>query len=62
MSTYCLSSARKALEDALGLELAEPVVTAVALRRAGRALDELAGDWVDEQVLDELFARFCIGK
>ena len=57
-----MSSAREALEDALGLELEEPVVTAVALRRAGRALDELAGAWIDEQVLDELFARFCIGK
>ncbi len=57
-----MRNAREALEDALGVELEEPVVTAVALRRAGRALEELGGTWVDEQILDELFARFCIGK
>ncbi len=40
----------------------EPVLSAVALRGAGRALEELAGRWESEEVLDELFERFCIGK
>jgi len=40
----------------------EPVLAAVALRGAGRALEELAGRWQSEEVLDELFKRFCIGK
>jgi tRNA modification GTPase len=41
---------------------AEPVLAAVALRSAGQALEELSGRWRSEEVLDELFERFCIGK
>ncbi|MCO4768399.1 MAG: tRNA uridine-5-carboxymethylaminomethyl(34) synthesis GTPase MnmE [Deltaproteobacteria bacterium] len=55
-------AAHGAVGEALGAGPEEPVLAAVALRRAGRALEELTGQWVDERVLDELFARFCIGK
>lgn len=57
-----MQAAADAVGEAAMVGLAEPVLAAVAVRRAGRALEELAGQWVDERVLDELFARFCIGK
>ena len=37
-------------------------VVAVELREASRALAQLRGVEVGERVLDEVFARFCIGK
>jgi tRNA modification GTPase len=39
-----------------------PEVVAVELREAVRALAQLRGVEVGDRVLDELFARFCIGK
>lgn len=39
-----------------------PEVVAVELRAAVRSLAELRGIEVGERVLDEVFARFCIGK
>jgi tRNA modification GTPase len=39
-----------------------PEVVAVELRDAVRALAQLRGVEVGERVLDEVFARFCIGK
>ena len=43
--------------ESLGAE-----VVAVELREAVRALAELRGLEVGDRVLDEVFARFCIGK
>ena len=43
-------------------EPSAPEVAAVELRRALGALGQLTGETVDEEVLDALFARFCIGK
>ena len=57
-----LSSSLHAIKEAISLGDEEPVLAAMALRRAGEALEELAGRWSSEEVLDELFARFCIGK
>lgn len=37
-------------------------IVALELREAARALAQLRGNEVGERVLDELFARFCIGK
>jgi len=39
-----------------------PEVVAVELREASRALAQLRGVEVGDRVLDEVFARFCIGK
>ena len=39
-----------------------PEVVAVELREAARQLAQLRGVEVGERVLDEVFARFCIGK
>ena len=57
-----LLQAAAALADAEPLGLAEPVLCADAVRRAGEALEELAGSWSSDAVLDALFTRFCIGK
>jgi len=57
-----LNVALLATREAGSLGDEEPVLAAMALRRAGEALEELAGRWSSEEVLDELFARFCIGK
>ena len=39
-----------------------PEVVAVELREAAGALAQLRGVEVGDRVLDEVFARFCIGK
>jgi tRNA modification GTPase len=44
----------------LGMDAAE--LAAEDLHRAIRALDSLVGRVDVEQVLDEIFARFCLGK
>jgi tRNA modification GTPase len=57
-----------AARDAFGAALAAradrrpPEVVAVELREAARTLAQLRGVEVGERVLDEVFARFCIGK
>ena len=52
----------QALDRGVEVGLDEPVLAALAIRDAGRALEELVGRWIDESVLDRLFERFCIGK
>ena len=52
-----LSAAAAALDGAAG-----PAVAAEELTRALARLGELSGRDVREEVLDHLFARFCIGK
>jgi tRNA U34 5-carboxymethylaminomethyl modifying GTPase MnmE/TrmE len=37
-------------------------VVALELRQAAAALAQLRGTEVGDRVLDEVFARFCIGK
>jgi tRNA modification GTPase len=57
-----------AARDAFGAALAArsaarpPEVVAVELREAARVLAQLRGVEVGDRVLDEVFARFCIGK
>jgi len=45
-----------------GFEFAGVAVLADALTRGVEALDRLTGEDTREQILDALFARFCIGK
>jgi tRNA modification GTPase len=51
-----------ALDEGLTAGADEPVLAALAIRAAGRALEELTGRWTDEAVMDALFERFCVGK
>ena len=55
---------RNALQEAQGAQRASAPdeVIASELRAAARALDRLLGLELDEDVLDEIFSRFCIGK
>jgi tRNA modification GTPase len=55
----CLQEAATELEK---VELSEPELAAEAVRWALYAVRELTGDVINEQVLDEVFATFCIGK
>jgi tRNA modification GTPase len=58
------AAARDAFAAALSARVAArpPELVAVELREAGRALAQLRGVEVGDRVLDEVFARFCIGK
>jgi tRNA modification GTPase len=51
-----------AFRSAWRTERVPPVVAAVHLRTATAALEELIGRVDVEDILDEVFARFCVGK
>jgi tRNA modification GTPase len=60
-----LGRARTALEAArphLAEEMGEPVLAAHHVREATLALDELLGTIDIDEVLDRIFAAFCVGK
>ena len=55
---------KKAIETVLnGLKgKLHPELIAIDVNDAMEALDEITGDFVKKDVLDEIFSRFCIGK
>jgi tRNA modification GTPase len=59
-----LARARAELRDAVaGLEQGMPIdLAAVHLTVAVQALGEITGESVGEDLLAEIFSRFCIGK
>ena len=59
-----LARARSELRDAVaGLEQGMPIdLAAVHLTVAVQALGEITGESVGEDLLAEIFSRFCIGK
>ena len=57
-----LTEAVESLDEALAAGPEEAVLAALSVRAAGRAMQELGGAWTDEQVMDALFERFCVGK
>ncbi|MBN1213461.1 MAG: tRNA uridine-5-carboxymethylaminomethyl(34) synthesis GTPase MnmE [candidate division Zixibacteria bacterium] len=52
-----IKSARKKIESE-----ESPEFTAFDLNLAAKALDEITGKVYNEQILEEIFSRFCIGK
>ena len=56
-ATERLAQALRALEDGLPLDIA-----AVDLREALWMLGRITGESVDDKLLDEIFASFCVGK
>ena len=52
-----LDEACRALEDGFGTDMA-----AIDLSAALDALGEITGETMSEQVIDQVFARFCVGK
>jgi tRNA modification GTPase len=57
-----LGAAAIAVEHALATVAAGPEVVAVEVQAALAALDGLAGSHSPEQLLDRIYARFCLGK
>lgn len=59
-----LQRAADALRSALATAEAGygPDLISVDIRAAWSALGEITGDTVDEDLLDEIFSRFCVGK
>ena len=58
-----LCAAQKALADALGTAVAgDLVLCGNALRRAADGLGELVGETYSDDLLENLFSRFCVGK
>jgi tRNA modification GTPase len=59
-----LEIAREALQEGMdGIAAALPLdLAAEALRHATNALDGIQGRTTPEDVLDRIFARFCLGK
>jgi tRNA modification GTPase len=59
-----LSQTKTCLEDGLELLNAErnPELLAEEVRRAQKTLDEITGATTTEELLGEIFSRFCIGK
>ena len=56
-SDACLASAQQTLEEGLPPDLA-----GIDLENAYQALGEISGKTVSEEVLDHIFANFCVGK
>jgi tRNA modification GTPase len=52
----------QSFRDAWQSDRIPPVVAAVHLRASTLALEELIGRVDIENILDEVFARFCVGK
>jgi tRNA modification GTPase len=59
-----LSQAVSHLDLAQGLlrQAASPELLAEELRLAQKALAEISGEFLTEDLLGEIFGRFCIGK
>ncbi|RCN31878.1 hypothetical protein ANCCAN_22322 [Ancylostoma caninum] len=58
--TLLLSEARKELENALSVQ--DSALLCDHLQRALDIFGQMAGSTVSEQILDDLFKQFCIGK
>jgi tRNA modification GTPase len=57
-----LQEARAALERAAAAAGAPGEIVALELREALRALGSVTGETADEDLLDRIFRRFCVGK
>ena len=59
-----LKEAQKYLEDCLNtieMDMAEDFIV-IDIRSAWEKLGEITGDTVDEDIIDQIFSQFCIGK
>jgi tRNA modification GTPase len=60
--TRALERAVRHLEEMLAGELEDPDLLSIDLQAAYGALGEITGETVTEDLLDTIFAEFCIGK
>ena len=60
---HAVKTAIEAIESAIDNFYAVPIdCTSVDVKSAYRALAELTGEDVDENIVNEIFSRFCVGK
>ena len=45
-----------------GVDVGDPVLAANALRQAAEAIGRIVGKTYSDDLLEELFSRFCVGK
>ena len=59
-----LTQAAQALEDALEItRLGEPPeIVEIDIRRAYEYLGEIIGEEISDDIINEVFSRFCLGK
>ena len=57
-----LLSAKTLLLETTNSEIIPTEIIAIEIRNAGRLLGELTGETWNEEVLNSIFSRFCIGK
>ena len=57
-----LSDARLAVDAALSVIDSLPELYAEDIRRAWEALGVISGETANETVINEIFAKFCVGK
>jgi tRNA modification GTPase len=60
--TQALDRAVLHLEEMLKGEMEDPDLLSIDLKAAYGALGEITGETVEEDLLDTIFAEFCIGK
>jgi len=56
------SQLEMAAEALAGVDVGDPVLAANALRQAAEAIGRIVGKTYSDDLLDELFSRFCVGK
>ena len=64
LDRFLRNLAGQAMEQTMSAAKAgeSPEVLALELRRAAEALAEITGRVYTEEILEEIFSRFCIGK
>ncbi|MBI5399695.1 tRNA uridine-5-carboxymethylaminomethyl(34) synthesis GTPase MnmE [Candidatus Saganbacteria bacterium] len=60
----CLNRAMASLESAIRFlsTINEPDIVAIDIKEALGALGEISGEQVSEEIINEIFNRFCVGK
>ena len=56
------SQLEMAAQALAGVDVGDPVLAANALRQAAEAIGRIVGKAYSDDLLDELFSRFCVGK
>ena len=56
------SQLETAAQALAGVDVGDPVLAANALRQAAEAIGRIVGKTYSDDLLDELFSRFCVGK
>ncbi|MDD3107269.1 MAG: tRNA uridine-5-carboxymethylaminomethyl(34) synthesis GTPase MnmE, partial [Bacilli bacterium] len=59
-----LKQAKKAIEDSLkSIEEKMPIdIISIDIKSAWHSLGEITGDVANEDLINELFSKFCLGK